>query len=66
MTTYQIGSRIKALREQHNLSQDSLARLFGFKDRQTISAIETGRTARDSRGTAARRREARRAAGIFH
>ena len=42
MTPYQIGSRIKALREQHNLSQDSLARLFGFKDRQTISAIETG------------------------
>ena len=42
MTTHQIGSRIRALREQHNLSQDSLARLFGFKDRQTISAIETG------------------------
>ena len=42
MNPYQIGSRIKALREQHNLSQDSLARLFGFKDRQTISSIETG------------------------
>ena len=27
---------------KRNLSQDSLARLFGFKDRQTISAIETG------------------------
>ena len=37
-----IGPRIKALREERNLSQDDLARLFGFKDRQTVSAIETG------------------------
>lgn len=37
-----IGARIKALREERNLSQDDLARLFGFKDRQTVSAIETG------------------------
>ena len=37
-----IGARIKALREQRKLSQDDLARLFGFKDRQTVSAIETG------------------------
>ena len=37
-----IGARIKALREQRGLSQDSLARLLGFKDRQTVSAIETG------------------------
>lgn len=37
-----IGARIKALREQRRLSQDELARLFGFKDRQTVSAIETG------------------------
>lgn len=37
-----IGPRIKALREQRNLSQDDLARIFGFKDRQTVSAIETG------------------------
>jgi Zn-dependent peptidase ImmA (M78 family)/transcriptional regulator with XRE-family HTH domain len=37
-----IGSRIKALREQRGQSQDDLARLFGFKDRQTVSAIETG------------------------
>ena len=37
-----IGQRLKALREQKNLSQDDLARLFGFKDRQTVSAIETG------------------------
>ena len=37
-----IGARIKALREERKLSQDSLARLLGFKDRQTVSAIETG------------------------
>jgi Zn-dependent peptidase ImmA (M78 family)/transcriptional regulator with XRE-family HTH domain len=37
-----ISTRIKALREEKGLSQDDLARLFGFKDRQTVSAIETG------------------------
>jgi Zn-dependent peptidase ImmA (M78 family) len=37
-----IGSRIKVLREQRGQSQDELSRLFGFKDRQTLSAIETG------------------------
>src|SRR5260370_42669860 len=37
-----IGARIKALREDRKLSQDELARIFGFKDRQTVSAIETG------------------------
>ena len=37
-----IGVRIKALREQRKLTQDAVARLFGFKDRQTVSAIETG------------------------
>jgi transcriptional regulator with XRE-family HTH domain/Zn-dependent peptidase ImmA (M78 family) len=42
MTTNIIGTRIKALREELKLSQDDLARLFGFKDRQTVSAIETG------------------------
>ena len=42
MTTNFIGARIKALREERKLSQDDLARLFGFKDRQTVSAIETG------------------------
>ena len=42
MTTHRIGARIKALREERKLSQDDLARLFGFKDRQTVSAIETG------------------------
>lgn len=37
-----IATRIKALREKRGLSQDSLAQLLGFKDRQTVSAIETG------------------------
>ena len=37
-----IGIRLKALREERRLSQDELARIFGFKDRQTVSAIETG------------------------
>lgn len=42
MSTNLIGARIKALREERKLSQDDLARIFGFKDRQTVSAIETG------------------------
>ena len=42
MSASVIGPRIKALREEQKLSQDDLARLFGFKDRQTVSAIETG------------------------
>ena len=40
--TRPIGMRIKALRETRGLSQDALARILGFKDRQTVSAIETG------------------------
>ena len=42
MTAQQIGYRIKALREDRNLSQADIAKLLGFKDRQSISAIETG------------------------
>src|ERR1700730_16490752 len=42
MTTNLIGTRIKALREERKLSQDDLGRLFGFKERQTVSAIENG------------------------
>src|SRR5713101_6829635 len=42
MTTQLIGTRIKSLREERKLSQDDLARQFGFNDRQTVSAIETG------------------------
>ena len=37
-----IGRRIKALRQQRELSQDEVAGLLGFRDRQTVSAIETG------------------------
>ena len=37
-----IGARLRALRLQRGISQDGLARIFGFKDRQTVSAIETG------------------------
>ena len=36
------GVRLKALRAERGLSQNDLAQLFGFKDRQTVSAIETG------------------------
>ena len=42
MTTQLIGKRIKALREERGLSQERLAEMFGFNDRQTVSAIETG------------------------
>ena len=42
MPTSPIGARIKALREQHELTQEDLARVFGVKDRQTVSAIENG------------------------
>ncbi len=42
MPTSPIGARIKALREQHKLTQQDLARVFGFNDRQTVSAIENG------------------------
>ena len=39
MTNQLIGTPIKALRQARGLSQNELARLFGFKDRQTVSAI---------------------------
>src|SRR5665213_1545297 len=42
MTTQLIGARIRALREERKLSQEDLASMFGFKDRQTVSAIENG------------------------
>jgi len=42
MSTATIGMRLKALREKKNISQDEASRGFGFKDRQTLSAIETG------------------------
>jgi Zn-dependent peptidase ImmA (M78 family)/transcriptional regulator with XRE-family HTH domain len=37
-----LGARLRAVREQRGLSQNQLAELFGFNDRQTVSAIETG------------------------
>ncbi len=37
-----IGPRIKARREELKLSQEDLASRMGFKDRQTLSTIETG------------------------
>ena len=43
MPTPLIGKRLKALRHERGLSQDDIARLLGFRNRQTISAIETGR-----------------------
>lgn len=41
MTTL-IGARIKALRDERDLSQEDLSRALGFNDRQTLSAIESG------------------------
>ena len=37
-----LGTRVKALRRQRGLTRADLARVFGFKDRQTVSAIENG------------------------
>lgn len=42
MTNQLIGKRIKAIRQARGISQDELARALGFKDRQIVSAIETG------------------------
>lgn len=42
MNTYLIAVRLKALRAEQGLSQKDLTQLFGFRDRQTVSAIETG------------------------
>ncbi|MCY4215195.1 MAG: XRE family transcriptional regulator [Gammaproteobacteria bacterium] len=42
MAEQMIGARMKALRQERGLSQDGMAHVFGFKDRQTVSAIETG------------------------
>ena len=42
MTTLHLGKRIRTLRNECGLSQDELAQRLGFKDRQIVSAIETG------------------------
>ena len=42
MDTAIIRTRLQALREQRQITQDALAHALGFKDRQTLSAIELG------------------------
>jgi transcriptional regulator with XRE-family HTH domain/Zn-dependent peptidase ImmA (M78 family) len=42
MPTQLIGPRLKALRDSRGLNQEAVADIFGFKDRQTVSAIENG------------------------
>ena len=42
MVTRHLGARIKALRKERGLTQEQLGEMFGFRDRQTVSAIETG------------------------
>ncbi|MCA1935137.1 MAG: XRE family transcriptional regulator [Asticcacaulis sp.] len=42
MTTISIGPRVQYWREKRNLTQTDVAVRLGIKDRQTISAIETG------------------------
>jgi Zn-dependent peptidase ImmA (M78 family)/transcriptional regulator with XRE-family HTH domain len=42
MSASAIGARIKARREELGFSQEAVAWHFGFKDRQTLSSIETG------------------------
>ncbi|HEY0024826.1 MAG TPA: XRE family transcriptional regulator [Longimicrobium sp.] len=37
-----IGGRLRTLREERNLSQESLSARLGFNDRQTLAAIEAG------------------------
>ncbi|MCG5249513.1 ImmA/IrrE family metallo-endopeptidase [Methylorubrum extorquens] len=42
MTPATTGIRLKALREARGLSQEQLARVFGFENRQTVAQIEAG------------------------
>lgn len=42
MTAVLVGQRLKALREAQATTQADLADRLGFKDRQTVSALETG------------------------
>lgn len=37
-----VGARVKAQRERLGFNQEAVSRHLGFKDRQTLSAIETG------------------------
>jgi transcriptional regulator with XRE-family HTH domain/Zn-dependent peptidase ImmA (M78 family) len=42
MTDVQIGRRLRALREGKHMTQESLAKVLGLNDRQSISQIENG------------------------
>lgn len=42
MSSELIGKRLRALRESEAKSQEDVAEMLGIRDRQTISAIETG------------------------
>ncbi len=42
MTNPLVGIRLKALRDDRGLSQDDIAKVLEFNDRQTVSAIEKG------------------------
>ena len=42
MAGQRIGTRTEAQRRAQGLSRNGLTRLFGLKDRQTVSAMETG------------------------
>lgn len=45
VTSPEIGRRVKYAREKARITQDALANMLGFKDRQTVSDIETGKRA---------------------
>ena len=42
MSSELIGRRLRVLRESSSVSQETVAKMLGINDRQTISAIETG------------------------
>jgi Zn-dependent peptidase ImmA (M78 family)/DNA-binding XRE family transcriptional regulator len=42
MATTKIGSRLKALRVERDLSQDEVARMLGIENRQSVAQIEAG------------------------
>jgi Zn-dependent peptidase ImmA (M78 family)/DNA-binding XRE family transcriptional regulator len=42
MSATMVGARVKAQRESLGFTQEAVSGLLGFKDRQTLSAIETG------------------------
>lgn len=53
---HSVGLRVKTLREERRITQEHLSRTLGFKDRQTLAAIEAGerRIAADELAAAAR------------